>query len=321
MQDLFLQRLSNIIDEFESGHYEHGLEGLNQMLIHTTDPYQKLEIAKVYLYLGLIEDAKEITALIGNQLDTVEMNRFMAEISYKEGNYDDAIDLMHDVIQMEPNGDHYFFLSQVYFDSGLPEVAYRYISKAIDEDDQIAFYFYQKGLYAFEMGETENAIDHFQQAVDLEGKEPLYHLALGEAYYNMGQFEEALEEYDLVLNEYPGQEEALYLKGAVLIHMNQLKEGIQYLKKVSDMNPENVQLLFSLAEAFDRDHDQENSINILKQIIKIDEFHLPALKKLSELYLYQEDWVRASPYLTKAYEIDKEDESVQMMLNQLNEMR
>ncbi len=320
MQEYFIHQLNDVMIEFESGQFEKGMAQLKAMLSFTSNSEEKLEIARVYIQLGLIEEAEEIIDTLSNEENKVASYRLKAEISYKQGDYDKALELMHAVIEHRKDDNDYTFLSQIYFDEGLPEVAYRYINKSIEKNSGVPYYYYQKGLYAYEMGEIEDAVANFQIASDLEEGEPLYHLALGEAYYSVGQFEEALDKYDDVLDKHPEQEEALYLKGILLVQMNAIEEGITYLEKVLELQPENQNILFSLADAYDRNHDQTNSIKSLEKILHIDSLHFPALKRLLEILVYQEDWSKAKKILDKARQIDPDDETIQILFDKLNKV-
>ncbi|TCS84150.1 tetratricopeptide repeat protein [Tepidibacillus fermentans] len=315
MKDFHTNRIHSIVTLLESGNYEEVLEQLNEISIDSLQNEEKLEIARVYLSLGFIDQVRKVLSQLKNSgINTLDIQRLVAELEYKEGNYDQALSVMHDLIEQEDYDDYdLVFLSQIYFDDGLPEVAYRYIDKAIKLNSEVPFYHYQKGLYAFELGNTKEALKSFLEAVLIEPDEPLYHLALGEAYYSVGQFEEALKEYDEVLTQHPDQEEALYLKGLLLVQMGYPEKGIHYLKKVAKLQPENLDILISLVDAYERNHNHSEAQNVLEKILTIDEYFLPALKRLGEIYLYQEEWQRAKEVLNKALEIDPDDITLHVM--------
>jgi len=312
----YSELIYSIIMQLENGEYEHVLDQLKEIDIPSLTVNERLEVARIYLALGFIEDAKNVIFQLHDvdELFLIEKQRLFAEIEYKEGNYENALSVMHEIIDKGQANDYdMVFISQIYFDEGLPEVAQRYIQKAINFNSTVPFYFYQKGLYEFELGNSLKAIESFRKAVMLDLEEPLYHLALGEAFYSSGQFEEALEEYDDVLMENPVQEEALYLKGLLLIQLGDFSKGIRYLSKVAQIEPENTDILISLVDAYERNHEYSKAQEVLEKILSIDEYFLPALKRLGEIYLYQEEWQRAKEVLNKALEIDPDDMTLQVM--------
>ncbi|MFV9510678.1 tetratricopeptide repeat protein [Tepidibacillus sp. LV47] len=315
MKDFHSDRISSILTMLESGEYEQVIEQLTKIDINSLQNDEKIVLTKIYLSLGFMDQARMIIQQLKNvETNFSDLQRLEAELEYKEGDYDHAIAIMHDLVENEEYDDYdLVFISQIYFDDGLPEVAYRYIQKALNLNSKIPFYHYQKGLYAFEMGNIKEALESFQEAIKLDPAEPLYHLALGEAYYSLGQFEEALEEYDEVLKKNSEQEEALYLKGLLLVQMGDLDEGIRYLKKVAKMQPENIELMISLVDAYERNHDHTKAQAVLKKILQIDEYYLPALKRLGEIYIYQKEWQKAKEILNKALEIDPDDLTLQVM--------
>ncbi|WP_339062736.1 tetratricopeptide repeat protein [Tepidibacillus marianensis] len=316
MKKDYSETIYTLLLQLESGEYEQVLDQLRGMDIPALPVNERTEVARIYLTLGFIEDAKNVISLLQEEEDlhSTDIQRIQAEIEYKEGNFDNALGIMHELLETNQADDYdMVFISQIYFDDGLPEVAQRYIQKAIQLNSTVPFYFYQKGLYEFEMGIIKNALQSFQEAIQLDTEEPLYHLALGEAYYSAGQFDEASEEYDEVLMKNPDQEEALYLKGLLLIQLSDFSEGIRYLTKVSQLQPENLEILISLVDAYERNHDHSHAQSILERILSIDEYYLPALKRLGEIYLYQEEWQRAKEVLNKALEIDPDDMTLQVM--------
>lgn len=313
MPQSFSERIADMVQQFKSGNIEEGLTLLKSIDVHKLNSEEKIDIIKIHLFLGHVEDAKDMLQQIKDQIQPIELNRLQAEIFYKEGDYDQALELMHQIISLDPTDDDYVFLSQLYFDEGLPEVAYRYINKAIEENKEIPFYYYQKGLYAFELGDFESAIEGFRQATELDGEEPLYFLALGEAEYSIGHFDEALHHYEEVLKRYPDQEEALYLKGMLLVQIGQISEGIKALKRVAELQPENLEVLTSLADAYEREHEHEQALQKLEKILSIDEYFLPALKRIGKIYLHQEEWEKAKEILYKALEIDPDDLNLHLM--------
>jgi len=317
MNNSFIQQVNAIINKIESGVYEEGLNELHILSDKTTNLEERLDISRVYLSLGFIEESRDIAeSLEISQLSLereLDLKRLKAEISYKEGNFNHALELMHDILEQRSNDEDYEFISQIYFDEGLPEVAYRYITKAIDQNSTVSFYFYQKGLYAFELGQMNDAIEGFKKAIETDENVTVYHLALGEAYYSYGRFEEAIAQYDQVLREHPQQEEALYLKGIALIHIGDIDNGIEYLKKLSLIQQENLDVLISLADAYEKNQDHDLSLETLLRILAIDEYNLPALRRIGELYLHEEEWAKAKEILNKALEIDPDDISLQLM--------
>lgn len=313
----FKESINNIILKFEQGNYEEGLNNLENLLDRTPYIEEKLEIVKIYIDLGLLDMAKSTINVLEDQDNFDQIDRLKAEIYYKEGNIDLALELMHNIVEFSQNPDHFAFISQLYFDDELPEVAYRYINKAIELDQDNSYYHYEKGLYEFELGELNKALDSFTTAVEIDEEEPLYHLALGEVYYSLGQFEYALKELNIVLDIIPNQEEALYLKGVLLVLMGELDEGIQHIEKIVEFQPENPDILLSLADAYERNHQHEDSVKILTKIIEIDEFNILAYKRMIGVFIHTNDFIKATHYLNRAIEIEPSDSDLQNIREEL----
>lgn len=312
--NFFSQQLDQILMELETGNYETGLKALEELEVISDKEEEKLEIINVYLLLGFVDKVKELlNDLPADSHYPLEIARLRAQIEFKEGNFDAAQEIMHHVIENQPIEEDFVFLSQLYFDDGLPEVSLNYINKAIELDEKQPYYYYQKGVYAFELGFLEETIDSFSKAIELDSEESVYKLALGESLFHYGKFEDALEQYDHVLKLEPNQEQALFLKGMLLIQINQFEDGIIYLERVAALQPENLDLLISLAEVYERSQQYNKSLETLKKILTYDEFNLPALRRLGEIYLYQEEWEKAKEILDIALSIDPEDQSLKLM--------
>lgn len=311
MNNDFLQQLYIIVDMFEAGEYEHGLTELKAFVRNARTDEELLIIAGLYIDLGLTEDAKVVLSKVSKA--SIELKRATAEIFRKEGDIDSALEIMHDIIAGQPSKEDYFVISQLFFEDNLPEVALRYINKAIELAEETAIYHYYKGVYTYEIGDFEETIAAFNRAIELDENEIIYLLAFGEVLFSYGNFEEALKQFDHVLQINPNQEEALYFKGSLLLHLEQFAEAIDYLKKVQELQPDNANILLTLADAYEKNNDNEKAFIVLNKIIEIDEFFVPALKRLANIYHSSGDSANALELLEKALQLDPDDMMLQSM--------
>lgn len=321
MEDSFIVELSLILNEFENGNYDYGLNLLKDFEKKSINFDEKIEIARIYINLGLIENAKEILNALENVNNTskisIEISRTWAELYFYEGDNERTLNYLYDIDKKDYCADDYALISQIYFKEGLPEVAYKYICMALEEDNEDASYHYQKGVYAYELGEISEARLSFQKAISIDEDEQLFYLALGETLYYAGEFEDALVLYDKVLALEPNQEDALYLKGLVLVSIENIEEGIVNLERALKINPNNIEILETLFKAYEIANNKSGSINILYQILAIDEHHLPSLKKLADIYINNNDINNAKEIIFKALEIDPYDESILHIQNNI----
>lgn len=311
------QKYASVVALFEEGKYEEGLDLLKNIYTKSNTIEEKLEIAQIYIDLGLINEARSILDSLATNHASIDIKRLSARISFIEGNYNDAQEIMHEIVEDEPIDEDYFILSQVYFEDGLPEISLKYIKKAIEMDQNNPNYFYHLGIYSFELGELEEAIKSLKQAISLDNEEPIYYLALGEALYLNGYFEEALENIDASLELSPDYQEALYLKGIVLIQVGDVEDGIVYLEKLSEYQPENLSILIALVDAYEMIHMHDDSYNLLNKIVEIDSYYAPALKRLASMYIHEGEDEKAIELIEKALDVDPDDYSLQEMKNKL----
>lgn len=315
MNYYFQQKYSDIIKLFELGNYQEGLNVLTELANQSLSISESIAIARIYIELGLTDEANNIIDNLED--DSFELDRVKAEIAYKEGNLEKSLEFMNSIDEELFTHEDFFFISQLYFEEGLPEVAIRYINKAIFENEAISLYHYQKGVYSYEIGEVEEAVSSFYDAIELDRDEPLYSLALGEAYFSYGNFEKAIEQFDAVLNAFPDQEEALYLKGSTLILMGEINEGISYLENIAKLQPENLNVLVLLSDAYERINDVNKAYELLLRAIDINEFYVPALKRLGTIYYYAGQIENAKRIIGKALELEPEDYTLQALYDQI----
>jgi len=310
MNNDFSQQLYDIVNMFETENYEQGLTELKSLSKIVKTDEEILIVARLYIDLGLTDDAKEILTKVSRT--SIELKRAAAEILRKEGDIDNALGIMHAIIEEQPSHEDYFVMSQLFFEDNIPEVALRYINKAIELTENTAYYYY-KGVYTYELGDFEETIAAFNQAIELDENEIIYRLALGEVLFSYGNFEEALDQFEHVLQLNSNQEEALYFKGSLLLHLEHFTDAINNLRKVLELQPNNVNILLTLAEAYEKNNEIENAFIVLNKIIEVDEFNVPALKRLANIYHSNGDSIKAVELIEEALQLEPEDMLLQTM--------
>lgn len=316
MKKDFSQQLNELVIMFETENYEEGLAELKRFSKIVKTDEEILTIAKLYIDLGLIDDAKELLTKVSKI--SIELKRATAEVLRKEGDIDNALGIMRSIIEEQPSHEDYFLIAQLFFEDNLPEVALRYMNKAVELAENIAVYHYYKGIYAYELGDFEETIAAFNKAIEQDENEIIYPLALGEVLFSYGNFEEALEQFENVLHFYPEQEEALYFKGSLLVHLEQFSEAINYLIKVLELQPNNINIMLTLADAYEKNNDLENAYSVLNKIIEIDEFSVPALKRLANIHHINGDFLKAIELLEEALQLEPDDILLQSMYEEFS---
>jgi tetratricopeptide (TPR) repeat protein len=166
-------------------------------------PY--FNMGEVSRLIGDIAQAKKMYA------KTIEINAghtdaivIFAEILWKEGKQDQAIEFLKKWIRVNPrSGNLHSELGLFYYHQGREEDSLREFTLAIELDPVLPVPYIQKGVMLLSKGLPDEAIPLLKTAVTLADRADAYNV-LGAAYARKGEYGRALEEFRMAYKIRPG---------------------------------------------------------------------------------------------------------------------
>ncbi|MBN1185114.1 MAG: tetratricopeptide repeat protein [Bacteroidales bacterium] len=187
------------------------------------------------------------------------------------GNYQQAMALLHQCINDNPEGDAAMFeLSKLYLRFQDKENAVLYAKKAIEFDSTNFWYLYNLSQMYLFFYENDKAITVYEKIVKLfpENYEIKYDLSL--LYYDKKMYANALNILTELENIFGVNEDISLKKHQVYVHMNDFKNAESEVLHLIDLKPDEVKYYGILAELYSNNNMDEKADEFYKKIFDID---------------------------------------------------
>uniref|UniRef100_UPI00388E3F17 tetratricopeptide repeat protein n=1 Tax=Methanobrevibacter sp. TaxID=66852 RepID=UPI00388E3F17 len=239
-----------------------------------------------------------------------------AFIFYKKSMYGDSINLLHRIIDYNPNEESFLLLGRLYFLIGDYENGMDYYRCALNEDvfnlseymEEILFFggdwkskYISKDFKRFSnysLVLCDLIIDKYD---DIGTK-------IWKAYklYSLNCFEESLKLINEVINSGQDDYSVYYLKSANLIELTLFKEALDASQKGLSLNPEDVLLNQNKAIALYFLGNYDESFKFFKKSLDLNET-TNSYFFLSRIELKSKNFKNALDYINKAIELQLKD--------------
>ena len=122
-----------------------------------------------------------------------------------EGDYDQAVELYKDSLELHPTAEAHTFLGWAYHFQGKVEDAIAECKRAIQVDPEFGNPYNDIGAYLIALGRPDEAIPWLERAIKAPRYEPRHypHFNLGRAYFAKGMFNRARECFEESLRVEP----------------------------------------------------------------------------------------------------------------------
>jgi tetratricopeptide (TPR) repeat protein len=197
------------------------------------------------------EKAKQATRQAGAlSTNRPEAQIQVAKIQMATGNYEEAIGLLENALQMNPTSDEaYRALGRAQLLSGNTEHAISAYQKAIDLDPRSWLNYNSMGSARFRLGQTEEAERAFRKAIELEPKINDNYTDLGNTYLQSGKFQDAIRIFEKALTL---EADAINYSNlaTALFYLQQYQSCVPILEKAMELAPNSEELMGNLADAY-----------------------------------------------------------------------
>ncbi|MDR2145979.1 MAG: tetratricopeptide repeat protein [Tannerella sp.] len=202
---------------------------------------------------------------------------------------------------------NYFFLEGLNLkNTGKFDASYEMFKRCIEIDSTSSAALYELSSYYLDLDKPEEAIALIKKSVFYAPDNQDYHNALASLFFNMGMYGEAAEEYEYLVKKSPDKPELNYYLAESYTRMGEIGKAIETYDALE--NAMGMYEALSMAK-YQLYMMLEKSNKAFEEMEKLSE-KFPTETRymimLGDLYLQQDDTVKALQYYVKAHEIDAE---------------
>ena len=241
--------------------------------------------------------------------------------------------------------EYHFSLAQAYVAEGNPDRAIEEFKATLMYDPGSALVWARLAAEYVKKGMLSAAMDSCKEALTRDPKFTDARLMLAGLYSTSREMDQAVEEYNTILKQEPGNEEAIIYKAQVLVEDNRAPEAVRELKKFVKRSPTSALGWYYLGKAeLQQDHFDEAVVAYRKAIDANENFSQASLalayayeakgqnakalevyqalydasqdqtaaNRISTIYLKENKFKEAVPYLETQMRNDPEDMNVRV---------
>lgn len=267
----------------------------------------KFDVALIHFQEENFDYSMKLFGEIVEKKENKEAFYYLGVISFKKGNYANAITNFSNALKIEPiNALYYFELSKAYVEIGWLNEAQICIQKSIElaegKNCDEKFYIlstihfqnknYKNALLAlgqitnnsefkneveileycvkFQTGDILHSKNKLENLLENNSENPLLLSTLGKIYKELSDTKKAIKIYELALQFYPNSIEYRGELIDVLIDDKKYERAYELAQGLKNTNPKAICAYNSLARIYYRKKEYQNALNELKQLTCLD---------------------------------------------------
>lgn len=230
--------------------------------------------------------------------DNAEVLFKLAELFYKNKDYNSALVYFRRVIEMEGVSHEarraYLYLGAIYDENQRYADAIDSYKSAIDIDPSDDSAFFNLGIAYRNSGDTVNAIESWKKAYQINPDNPKPLIASADLLYENEYLDEAANEYAKIVEKWPSNTEALFSLATIFNRKQNIPSATKYYERVIDLETNKdltkkslINLALLTVDSEEGDAAQENlsaSISNIKKALLIAPGDREALYALGVIY-------------------------------------
>ena len=219
---------------------------LNDSIDKFTNKFLKDDYSTNPDNLIMSEEIKEAVQYLASQTNLQNMYKEVV-LSYREGNYEDAVSICKELINLAPDNALYHNTFGI-----ILHKMKRYVEaliekqKAVELESDSAEYRNSLGITLHEMKRYDEALTETQKAVELEPNNAEYRNSLGITLHALKRYDEALIEMQKAVELEPDNPEYRNSLGVTLHNMKRYDDALIELQKAVALGPDNAKYHNSL---------------------------------------------------------------------------
>ncbi|MFZ5908197.1 MAG: tetratricopeptide repeat protein [Nitrospirota bacterium] len=195
-----------------------------------------------------------------------------AEYLYREilNRYPDYFDALH-------------MLGVLFFQTGKPDKAKKFIEKAIAVNKSSAIAYFNLGNVLFQMTRFDDAIRSYRKVIELNPGFAEAYFTLGNAYQEKGLSDEAMCAYQQAIRLQPLHANAHYNLGNIFISKKKIDEGIEHYSRAIAINPNHSDALLNRGFALQTQGNLEKALKDYRRVLEINPASMETYSNLGNL--------------------------------------
>ncbi len=225
------------------------------------------------------------------------------------GKYSTAEKMLNDLINNEPsNSQYYVFRADVYSLQKKYKKAVKDLEKAIDIDNNITARLMLAEIYLYEKKDKKAVQILEDVAKENENISSIIEQNIGKIYRDTGNFDKAIEVYKRLADKLYGSSKAVILiqLGDVLNMAGRYEEAGAIFEELSQLVPDNTSYYLIAGKFYEYTKNYEKAEMLYKNALKIDPSFAQILKRLTVVYLLQDNTKDALTYINMVDEVERD---------------
>ena len=225
-----------------------------------------------------------------------------ARISFHEGDYPTALNLLREAISLEPDSSlMHGEVAEIKLKIGQVPEALEYLNRAIALDPEYRPPYVLGGVLMTSAGKDQEAVNYLRKAVKLDpAKEDAYiHLVM--SLTRLFEYEEAVSTLKALVKLNPDSVLGYYYLGRTYSQMRLYHDALGYFSKVLELRPEFDQAIIDKAATHEALGEYPEAILAYRSLVdQVDEQRPAVMQRLIQLLLQQRRFTEALEYLRLA---------------------
>jgi len=249
-----------------------------------------------------------------------ELDRLVksAEDLCEEEKYQDAISISEELVKRWPDNmlSNYILGRAKWGISALDEALY-YLDKAIKLNPDSSKAWNYKGNVLLEMKREEDALVCYDRAIDINPEYARAYYNKGSALNDLKRYEEAIECFDRAINIDPNNADVFFNKGCTLHEMKRYEEALACFYFALRINPKDADIYNALGTVYSKTKQFKEAETYFSEALDLNPSSVYFANR-ANLYLVQNDYIKAEVDIKKAADIDPTNAYVQYFLSKIN---
>jgi tetratricopeptide (TPR) repeat protein len=224
---------------------------------------------------------------------------------YNEGNLLEAEKIFKDILGVQPDDiDALYFLAEISYRLGNYDSAVQHIKNALLHDPTNAGAYSNLGFILQSIGKFDEAVQCYQKAIELSPDLPDVYINLGNVLKEKKQFDEAVQCYQKALQLKPGLTDAYVNLGIALQKAGRFDEAVIYCQKAVQMNPGDANMHYNLGIAFQEKGRFDEAITSYLRALQLTPNDAEMYNNLAFALQENRRPFEAMPYYQKALQLN-----------------
>lgn len=214
----------------------------------------------------------------------------LAKSYFLNKQYDKSVELYFKALEVEENDDIYYSLGLAYKALKQPELAIKNYLKAINLNPDNYNAYYNIALLYKEMNNSEIAIDFCLKGKQINSSDVDLYTLLSSLYENVGDYKNAIKSLEQALYLKNNNPHFYYNLGVLYSKINQVDNSLKNYLKVLESLPNDIETLVAVANIY-RDIDKDIALSYATKAFEINKTEANVVLVLSQIYrdLYENE--------------------------------